>query len=170
MVIHSCIMMTAKELYVQTVTNELPIFKRVFEAVPNTNTDYKPDPKSKTAMEILATLAGEAFAVKAVAETGMFDFSKMPESKPLSKEDAYALLEKTMGEVKAIVSAMPDAKWDSEATLLGGKTPWKAPLGSMLWMFMHDAIHHRGQISTHLRAMGGKVPSIYGPSADSGEM
>jgi len=160
-------MMNAKEWYVQSVTNELPTFKRVFEAVPDKNTDYKPDPKSKTAMEIVNTLAMEAFAVKAVAETGTFDFSKAGEWKPLSKAEAYQMLEKTMKEVQVIVSAMPDETWDSEAALFGGKEPWKAPLGGMLWMFLHDAIHHRGQISTHLRAMGGKVPSIYGPSADS---
>ena len=28
------------------------------------------------------------------------------------------------------------------------------------------SIHHRGQLSSYLRPMGGKVPSIYGPSAD----
>jgi uncharacterized damage-inducible protein DinB len=27
-------------------------------------------------------------------------------------------------------------------------------------------IHHRGQLSVYLRPMGGKVPSIYGGSAD----
>ena len=31
---------------------------------------------------------------------------------------------------------------------------------------LNDAIHHRGQLTTYLRPMGGKVPSIYGPSAD----
>jgi hypothetical protein len=29
------------------------------------------------------------------------------------------------------------------------------------------SVHHRGQLSTYLRAMGGKVPGIYGPSADT---
>jgi uncharacterized damage-inducible protein DinB len=36
-----------------------------------------------------------------------------------------------------------------------------------MWDFFFDAIHHRGQLSTYLRPMGGTVPSIYGPSADS---
>ena len=36
----------------------------------------------------------------------------------------------------------------------------------MLWGFLFDAIHHRGQLSSYLRPMGAKVPSIYGPSAD----
>jgi uncharacterized damage-inducible protein DinB len=30
------------------------------------------------------------------------------------------------------------------------------------------SIHHRGQLSSYLRPMGGKVPSIYGPSGDEG--
>ncbi|MDE3137033.1 MAG: hypothetical protein KGL59_10700, partial [Acidobacteriota bacterium] len=29
------------------------------------------------------------------------------------------------------------------------------------------SVHHRGQLSSYLRAMGGKVPGIYGPTADT---
>jgi uncharacterized damage-inducible protein DinB len=32
---------------------------------------------------------------------------------------------------------------------------------------LKHSIHHRGQLSAYLRPMGGKVPSIYGPSGDS---
>ena len=38
------------------------------------------------------------------------------------------------------------------------------PAGEFVWMLFFDAIHHRGQLSAYLRPMGGKVPSIYGPS------
>jgi len=31
---------------------------------------------------------------------------------------------------------------------------------------LDDQIHHRGQLSVYVRMAGGKVPSIYGPSAD----
>jgi len=34
------------------------------------------------------------------------------------------------------------------------------------WFLLSDMIHHRGQLSVYLRMAGGKVPSIYGPSAD----
>ena len=40
------------------------------------------------------------------------------------------------------------------------------PVGDLLWLFLLDGIHHRGQLSTYIRPMGGKVPSIYGPSGD----
>jgi uncharacterized damage-inducible protein DinB len=39
-------------------------------------------------------------------------------------------------------------------------------LGDMLFGILFDEIHHRGQLSTYLRPMGARVPSIYGPSAD----
>jgi uncharacterized damage-inducible protein DinB len=41
-----------------------------------------------------------------------------------------------------------------------------APGYESAWGFFLDIIHHRGQITTYLRAMGSTVPSIYGPSAD----
>ena len=44
------------------------------------------------------------------------------------------------------------------------------PISGFLWMFFFDAIHHRGQLSTYIRPMGGKVPSIYGPSGDDPNM
>jgi uncharacterized damage-inducible protein DinB len=34
---------------------------------------------------------------------------------------------------------------------------------------MSHSIHHRGQLSTYLRPMGAKVPSIYGESYDARE-
>ena len=40
---------------------------------------------------------------------------------------------------------------------------------NFLRLFFFDAIHHRGQLSTYIRPMGGKVPSIYGESHDSAE-
>ncbi|MDQ3419050.1 MAG: DinB family protein [Acidobacteriota bacterium] len=39
-------------------------------------------------------------------------------------------------------------------------------LHSTLCGYRHT-VHHRGQLSAYLRAAGSKVPSIYGPSADT---
>jgi uncharacterized damage-inducible protein DinB len=40
------------------------------------------------------------------------------------------------------------------------------PAAGFVDMAMRHSIHHRGQLSAYMRPMGGKVPSIYGPSAD----
>lgn len=49
---------------------------------------------------------------------------------------------------------------------MGGDAVWETTMDEFVWGFLFDAVHHRGQLSTYLRPMGGKVPSIYGPSAD----
>jgi DinB family len=50
--------------------------------------------------------------------------------------------------------------------LIDGRVYIETTLGHMSWIGLFDAIHHRGQLSVYLRPMGGRVPSIYGPSAD----
>ena len=66
---------------------------------------------------------------------------------------------------------MDEAAWDKPGRfVLNGETRMAMPVSGFLWMFFFDAIHHRGQLSTYIRPMGGKVPSIYGPSGDDPTM
>jgi uncharacterized damage-inducible protein DinB len=44
--------------------------------------------------------------------------------------------------------------------------PFSESMVGYLNLGMKHTIHHRGQLSAYLRPMGGKVPAIYGPSAD----
>ena len=43
---------------------------------------------------------------------------------------------------------------------------FQQPAVGFLTMAFNHSIHHRGQLSAYLRPMGGKVPAIYGGSAD----
>ena len=40
----------------------------------------------------------------------------------------------------------------------------------MRTFILNHLVHHRGQLSVYLRELGVPVPSIYGPSADEGQM
>ena len=90
----------------------------------------------------------------------------MPTTAPTLRE-SIAAFEKNASELQARVAALDDAGWERKVRLVvEGKVVWETTLGDMLFGFLFDAIHHRGQLSSYLRPMGGKVPSIYGPSAD----
>jgi uncharacterized damage-inducible protein DinB len=66
------------------------------------------------------------------------------------------------------LQAMDDATWELPGRfLLDGKVIYEFPRRDLAWMLLFDGLHHRGQLSTYLRPMGGRVPSIYGPSGDS---
>ena len=67
------------------------------------------------------------------------------------------------------LSTIDDATWNRPAWLIRGEQEiiLKDTVGGVLWTALFDAVHHRGQLSVYIRPMGGKVPSIYGPSADA---
>lgn len=50
--------------------------------------------------------------------------------------------------------------------MTGPKQTGDYEISDFLWFLLHDQIHHRGQLSVYTRMAGGKVPAIYGPSAD----
>jgi len=77
------------------------------------------------------------------------------------------LFEERSNELTDLVAKMDEASWNRTAQFYSnGKVVSEQPVGQFLWFILFDAIHHRGQLSSYLRPMGGKVPSIYGPSAD----
>jgi uncharacterized damage-inducible protein DinB len=82
----------------------------------------------------------------------------------LTKADMLAELDKGMTQLQADVESISDEEWET------GQAGWGEAKNDtkyhMSWAFLFDAIHHRGQLITFIRAMGAKVPSIYGPSAD----
>jgi uncharacterized damage-inducible protein DinB len=67
----------------------------------------------------------------------------------------------------AAVENMPDSRLSEKVTFFTGpKQMGMVPISEVLWLMLMDSIHHRGQLSVYVRMAGGKVPSIYGPSAD----
>jgi uncharacterized damage-inducible protein DinB len=115
-------------------------------------------------------MAMEAGTLKTILESGDLDFAKVAQAAYGSGTEAAAAFVSGFAEAKSYAESMADVDWDSDARLhMGGANEWKSPKGKMALSFILDLVHHRGQLSTYIRAMGGKLPSIYGPSADSGE-
>jgi len=68
-----------------------------------------------------------------------------------------------------VLSDYSDSKWNEESVelLVNGNPLLTMPRANMMWFFLFDIIHHRGQLSTYIRPMGGKNPAVYGYSADT---
>lgn len=81
--------------------------------------------------------------------------------------DAVAMIDEGFEQLLAKLDGMDEAAWAAPGRFLfGGQLVMEAPREQLAWMMLLDAVHHRGQLSTHLRPMGSKVPAMYGPSAD----
>ena len=157
--------MNNREHLVQCFKSEIPKFVRVLKAVPPAGAGYRPHPRSMSAAEIVSLLANELDDACVLLAKGEVNFVQKPA--PPDVRVSVAAYEKNAALLKRRLARVKDAAWRKKARfLMDGKVAWEAPLGDMLWGFLFDAIHHRGQLSTYLRPMGAKVPSIYGPSAD----
>ncbi|MGE5414279.1 MAG: DinB family protein [Syntrophomonadaceae bacterium] len=158
-------MKTARQMFVESFRAERPKFLRVFESVPAKEAGYRPHPRSNSAGDLVWMIAGEWGDAVELMQHGKVDYT--PPKASGNVREAVALFEKNAGAIEKRLEGLDDAAWDKKAQfLMDGKVAWEAPLGEMLFGFLFDAIHHRGQLSTYLRPMGAKVPSIYGPSAD----
>jgi uncharacterized damage-inducible protein DinB len=144
---------------------ELPAFLRVLRALPLDEIAYKPHDRSPSAEQIVWTMTKElASCVMVVTE---FRASSIQDPPP-SLAEMIDQFEHAAHTITDRVAAMSDADWSRTAQFYHkGALVSEQPVGQFLWFIHFDAIHHRGQLSTYLRPMGGQVPSIYGPSADS---
>ena len=157
--------MTQREFYVERRRAEGPVFLKVLKALPADRLGYKPHERCPSAEQIVWTLTTELGACLDAATTYRAEWSAQPPP-PLS--DMVALFERWSNELTEVVSKMDDASWNRTARFYyQGKVVSEQAVSQFLWFILFDAIHHRGQLSAYLRPMGGHVPSIYGPSADT---
>jgi uncharacterized damage-inducible protein DinB len=157
-----------KDQFLRTFANEVGTTLKVLRAYPPDMAGLQPHAKCKTARDLAWVFAVEqTLSLKALTEG--FDWSKpgsMPPA-PATIDEAIAAFESSAKSVHAQVSAMTDAELSATVQFPAGPgqmQDWKKI--DFLWFLLHDQIHHRGQFSVYLRMAGGKVPSIYGPTAD----
>lgn len=140
---------------------------KVLEAVPDTKHGYKPDDKSRSAWELtvhlatadvwfLESIVNHAFPWDADSEKQRLAmFSKVSEVVAYYKKEFPAKL--------AAVRAMSGERLAEPCDFFG---LMKMPVVTYIGFGNNHSVHHRGQLAGGLRAMGSKVPAIYGASAD----
>ncbi|HVN81613.1 MAG TPA: DinB family protein [Terriglobia bacterium] len=160
-----------REFFVQKWTQEYPAFARVLKALPAHGLDYRPHPRSRSAGELVALLVSSQQGCIQLCKSQKSMYSGLRWEEPGSfgrLDDMIATYERDHDTLASQLHALDDSAWYHQAWLIRGTEEFllKDTVGGLLWIALFDVIHHRGQLSTYIRPMGGKVPSIYGPSAD----
>ena len=157
---------TVANFLIADFENEMQTTLRVIQAVPNSHLDYQPDSKSKTGLGLVRHIALEdEWLLNCIAD-GVF--TPPPDDSDacgiMNPSDAAARYKEKVPAALDRVRAMSGEKLVNVIDLFG---MIQAPGVNFLAMATKHSVHHRGQLSTYLRPMGGKVPGIYGPSADT---
>lgn len=152
------------EIYLPQIRNEHQITRRVIGAIPADQAEYRPDPKCMSALDLAWHLVtSEQFFLNGIV-AGKYERGGGP--KPESVKTPADVLqwddenfEKTVSEL----AALPADDLVRPVDFFGFMT---FPALRYAGMMCSHSVHHRGQLSSYLRPMGGKVPRIYGPSGD----
>lgn len=137
---------------------------RVFAALPFGSLGFAPDPQSSsagyTAWTIVRCLRLCVDLLR--SSTAALSHEAHPEHRNLIAEFST-----WSGLLTDGLLGLEQRDWAPDRTVTSnGTTILTQPMGQIFWFFHFDSIHHRGQLSTYLRPLGAKVPSIYGPSGD----
>jgi len=150
------------QLMTQTIEQEAVGTRKVLKAV--TDGAYKPDAKSRTALELAAHLALSDVWFADSIMNGKFEWSGEPE-RPAEMADGAGIAawhEKHVTDRLARLRSLAPHQLTREIEFFGTT----APAVTWLVMMNNHSVHHRGELITYLRPMGSKVPAVYGMSAD----
>ncbi len=133
----------------------------IWNVFPDSAMDFRPAPKSRSVLEQFehqVQSEGRWMVGMLGIDTGDPNPAEKTKRGYIEKyrADAQRRLE--------ILRTKPDAWWKEAATFFEMSR-------SRAWIFtrrLNHSTHHRGQLIVYLRLLGLQVPSVYGPTADTG--
>ncbi|MCC7309526.1 MAG: DinB family protein [Acidobacteria bacterium] len=153
---------------------EAKVTRTCLERVPADKFDWKPHEKSMEFGKLAVHIAEMFSWTPATLQHAELDFATMDYKpfEPATTADLVEYLDKTVAEAIDVLRNTSDEQFMDTWTLRNGETNYfTLPKVAVMRSFvMNHIIHHRGQLSVYLRLNDIAVPSIYGPSADEGQM
>ena len=153
-----------RDFYLRPLERESETTRKVLVAVPQAAAEYRPDAASRTALDLLRHIAATDNRFVETVINGAFSTQNIiPDSVKTPDEIASWYAERHAANRDALASVTGQAL----VTPVDFRGMFTWPAVMFLQLGLHHTIHHRGQLSAYLRAMGARVPSIYGESYDA---
>lgn len=150
-------------VFLQGMGSEVPTTKRVLAAVPEGQLEFKLGEKGRTTRELMWHIVrSEEWFAKAVID-GAFDMQWSDGAAPGTVAEIVAHYDQ---HVPALVAQIHGVSGEQLAKQANFFNVLNLPLVLYMDVWVKHTVHHRGQLSMHLRAMNAHVPDIYGGSAD----
>jgi uncharacterized damage-inducible protein DinB len=156
-----------QNVYLGPLKIESRTTKKILEAVPADKSDYRPDPISKSAIELARHIAAADNRFLESVINGVFDThsAMIPDSVKTPTEIADWYEQRFAKNYEALTKISGERL----IKIVDFRGMMQRPAVTFVIMGLHHTIHHRGQLSSYLRCMGAKVPSIYGESYDDAQ-
>jgi uncharacterized damage-inducible protein DinB len=140
---------------------------KVLRAFPAEQSELRPHERSSTARTLAWTFVIEEGGMLGLLRNEFAVRSGGFPPAPESWSQILQMFETQSEQIEALLDSTKEESLSGTVDFFSGPGQI-GPVAKidLLWFFLCDQIHHRGQLSVYTRLAGGKVPSIYGPSAD----
>jgi len=156
-----------RQLALPQIKNEHATTKRVIEAIPLDKGDFRPDPVSKTALELAWHIVAAEHRFLNGISAGEFDFTAI--NRPDAVNNPAAIAKWFDNSFNDSMAKIEKLGGEALTKMIDFRGMFQYPAVSYLDFTARHTIHHRGQLSMYLRPVGARVPSIYGESYDSAQ-
>ena len=154
---------TIASFLVQTIEMEFQTTRKVLAAVPEDKLGFTLGEKGRTVRDLMwHTAASEAWFGDGVTSL-KFTHGEGEPAAPATAAEIVAFYETQLPPLIEKAKAMSGEQLLQTVSFMGA---FEFPAFVFMGWWINHTVHHRGQLSTHLRAMNLRVPSIYGGSAD----
>lgn len=152
--------------------HEMGTARRCIERVPEDKYGWKPHEKSMAMGQLASHIAEMPSWGVAGLQQDSLDMGGYKPFNAASKKELLDAFDKNVAAAREAIAGASDATYmQSWSLTAGGKELLSMPKIAVVRSFvLNHIIHHRGQLSVYLRENNVPVPSIYGPSADEGQM
>ncbi len=148
--------------FLQVFAMEHKTTMNTLRAIPEGRNAYRPHEKSMSLGELAFHIAYAPLGIAKAMKAQNFAAYTAPEA-PADNAALLAGAEQWHKEACELLATFTEEDMAGGVPLPNGSS---FPNAMFFWMNLYHLIHHRGQLSVYLRLVGGKVPSIYGPSGD----
>lgn len=138
----------------------------VIAAIPPERADYRPHPDSRSAFDLAWHIVSAEIKYLDAIAAGVFPHDLRPTPDDIRKPSE--VLAWYAQRFDPAIGRLETATVDDLLRMVDFYGLRTFPAIGLLQLILNHTIHHRGQLSTYLRPMGAKVPSLYGPSYDAG--
>ena len=154
---------------IQEFEQEVNNTRKLLQAIPEKDLDYKPSAISWTMGELVQHIATIYYWYVGTLTQDVYDMA----ADHLERGDVndikatLALFESNVEKARAALASVTEEDMQKDWIMKVGEQVVLGPMprGVVVRSFLFNHIyHHRGEMIVYLRATGNKVPSLYGPT------
>ncbi len=155
--------------WTRELEGEVRSTRECLQEVPMEKADWKPQEKSMQMGYMAQLVADIPRWIQYIIEESAIDFATYPVFKGTTADELVAHFDKSVEDAKKALASITDDELNELSYLKHGeKELFNSPKGESISQAINHLVHHRGQLTVYLRLNDLKIPSIYGPSGDSG--